>query len=96
MHLHCLAETRSCLAALADLAKTPDISAAYERMLIDFDAITGDVGPATYSIVGVSVDDLVERAESALDRLAVIGVDALSLELLIGRLHDCRTGHQSV
>lgn len=93
LRAYCLAEARSCLAALADLATSADTTAAYERLLIDLDVITGDVGPATYLIVGVSVDELVERAEVALGCLTAYGVDALDVELLVARLHDrCDTG----
>lgn len=83
-----LAEARSCLAALADGATTADCGAAYERLLIDLDVLTCDVGPATYPIV--SVDELVERAELALGCLTAYGVDGLEVELLVARLHHCR------
>lgn len=85
-----LAEARSCLAALADAATTADCAAAYERLLIDLDVITDDAGPATYPMVGVRFDDLVERAELALGCLTAYGVDALEVELLVARLHHRR------
>lgn len=67
---------------------------AYERLLIDLDVITEDVGPATYPIVGAGYDELLDRSEFALDGLAAFGVDALSVELLIERLHGCAPGAQ--
>jgi hypothetical protein len=93
-HAHLLAEARSCLAALADAAESVECSAAYERMLIDLDLITDDAGPATYPIVDVGLDELVERAEIALGCLIAFGIDALSVELLIERLHGCAPGAQ--
>jgi len=92
LHACCLAEARSCLAALADLAKSADITAVYERLLIDLDVITGDVGPATYPIAGVSVDELVQRAVLALGCLMGCGVESVGVELLIARLHACEPG----
>ncbi|MDF1606269.1 hypothetical protein [Nocardioides sp. YIM 152315] len=89
-----LAEARSCLAPLADAATTVDRSAAYERILIDLDVLTGDAGPATYPIVGVGPQSLVMRAECALARLPAFAVDAVSVDLLIDRLHGCGPGPQ--
>lgn len=95
MHPTCavvLAEARSCLAALADVGTSEDCAGAYERLLIDLDVLTDDAGPATYPIVGVSVDELVERAELALGCLTAYGVESLGVELLIARLHGCAPG----
>ncbi|GAA2077551.1 hypothetical protein GCM10009821_16510 [Aeromicrobium halocynthiae] len=93
VHAVALAEARSCLAALADAAASVD-SSAYERLLIDLDVITNDVGPATYPIDDVGFDELVERAEHALDSLKTFGVDALSVKLLTERLNGCAPGPQ--
>ncbi len=90
-----LAEARSCLAALTDVATSADRSAAYERLLIDLDVLKGDVGPAAYSIVDVSVDELVERAKRALGCLTAYGVDALEVALLVARLHRRRNARCS-
>ena len=87
-----LAEARSCRAALADAATSADCAAAYERLLIDLDVLTDDAGPATYPIVGVSVDEPVERAELALGCVKAYGVEPLGVELLIARLHACVPG----
>ena len=92
LHAYCLAEARSCLAALADLAESTALSAAYERLLIDLDVLTADAGPATFSLDGVTQEDLVQRAEGALNGLTVFGVDSLGVEVLIERLHGLGLG----
>lgn len=90
-----LAEARSCLAALADAVTSADFAAAYEWLLIDLDVLTDVAGPATYPIVGVSVDELGKRAVLALGCLTACGVESLGVELLIARLHACEPGFAS-
>lgn len=69
-------------------------SAAYERLLMDLDVMTDDFCPATYPLVGVKAEQLVERAEPALGCLVAFGFDGLSVELLIERLNGCVSGPQ--
>ncbi|MGN6250277.1 MAG: hypothetical protein ACTHNS_00525 [Marmoricola sp.] len=87
-----LAEARSCLPALADAAGSADCSSRFERLLIDLDVLTDDSGPATYQIVGLALNGLVDRAEVALRRLVLVGADAPNVERLIVRLHGCAPG----
>lgn len=79
-----LADCRSCLAALAD-SNPFEQSVAYERLLLDLDAIHGDIIPALERITGVR-DQLLLRFETGIDRLIDLGGNGLSLELLLHRL----------
>ena len=83
-----VAETRSCLAALADAATTFGQSVAYDHALLELDGILGDDGPGCEPLPGVGRDELQRRAESAIERLVEFGVDALSVELLLADLED--------
>jgi len=91
-HAVTLAQARSFLAALADQATTIDASAAYEHALIELDRVHGDDGPAINSD-GVCEDRaiLLAMATTALEELDQIGVDALSIELIIAALDDAST-----
>lgn len=51
-YLIALGEARSCLAALADSTDDVDLSAHFDRLLIQFDIITGDVGHACSPVAG--------------------------------------------
>jgi hypothetical protein len=53
---------------------------------------SADAGLATYPIVGVGVDEVVERAELALGCLTPYCVESLGVELLIARLHGGAPG----
>lgn len=87
-HALILAEARSCLAALADMATSFDQSVAYERLLLRVDWLHGDDTPAYEPMPGVGLDHLQRRAEDAIERLVEFGVDALSVELLLADLVD--------
>lgn len=87
-HAYHLAEARSCLAALADAATTFDQSVAYDRLLLRLDWLHGDDTPACEPMPGVGCDELVRRAESAVERLVDFGIDVLSIELLLAELGD--------
>lgn len=90
-HAVALAEARTYIAALADLAVSLDASLAYGRTLLYLDAIHGDAVPAI-DATGL-IDDrgaLQVVAESAVAELADHGVDALQVELLLAMLEDAR------
>ena len=91
-HATTLAEARSYIAALADTARTVRASCAYERTLIQLDAIHGDDVPAL-DTAGLTDDReiLTLLAVSALECLRdYYGLDALESELLRASLADAR------
>ena len=87
-HSYHLAEARSCLAALADASRTFDPSVAYDRLLLRLDWLHGDDTPACESMPGVGRNELLLRAEAAIEDLVEFGIDALSIELLLADLED--------
>ena len=90
-HAVALAEARTYIAALADLAVSPDASLAYERTLLYLDSIHGDDVPALDT--GGLIDDrtaLYVVAESAVEELVDHGVDALQVELVLAMLDEAR------
>ncbi len=88
-HAVAVAEARTHLAALADLAASPQAALAYERALLYLDGIheahlpalhpTGPIGQraARYDMAEAAVEDLLEHGE-----------DALQVELLLAMLHE--------
>lgn len=86
-YLLALGEARSCLAALADSSTDFYESSHYDRLLIQLDWITDDIGPATYPIAAGKAE-LLALLEAAVDRLIDLGTDGLSLELLIADATD--------
>ena len=91
-HAVTLAEARSYVAALADLARTFDASVEYERVLLQLDWIHGDEFPGL-DTTGLTDDRdvLYAVAESAIEELADHGVDALQVEIVLDMLdaaHD--------
>ena len=90
-HAVTLVEARSCIAALADQARTIEASSAYERALIELDRIHGDDVPALGPVGNTDDPDfLLSVAVSAVEQLAIYGVDALHIELLLASLADAR------
>lgn len=95
-HARTVVQARSCLAALADGASTPETSSAYEQVLIALDWIHGDDVPA------LQTDDLTyersilfEGAFCAIAGLLPHGVSELQVELLLamlGSAHDREFG----
>jgi hypothetical protein len=90
-HALTLTQARSFVAALADAAVDDDASAAFERVLIELDWLHGDESP------GLDTDALSEdrdvlylAAAAAIESLALFGLDALDLELLLVRLEAAR------
>jgi hypothetical protein len=90
-HALTLAQARSFVAALADAAVDDDASAAFERVLIELDWLHGDESP------GIETNGLNEDREvlylaaaAAIEALALFGLDALDLELLLVRLEAAR------
>jgi hypothetical protein len=90
-HALTLAKARSFVAALADAAVDDDASAAFESVLIEIDWLQGDESP------GLDTDGLSEdrdvlylAAAAAIEALALFGLDALDLELLLVRLEAAR------
>jgi hypothetical protein len=90
-HARTLAEARSYVAALADLAQAFDASVEYERVLLQLDSIHGDDSPAL-NTVGLTDDrDLLYAvAESAIEELLDYGVDGLQIELVLDMLEVAR------
>ena len=91
VHAVALAEARTYIAALADLAVSLDASLAYERTLLYLDSIHGDDVPAL-DTAGL-IDDrtaLCVIAESAVEELVDHGIDALQVELVLAMLDDAR------
>lgn len=87
-----LAEARSCLAALADTSPFEQ-SIAYEHLLLELDAMHGGCVPATFPIAG-SLLELNRRLEARLEDLGDLGVDTLSIELLLSQLDEIRSAEQ--
>ncbi len=77
-----LAEARSCLAALADIAMDFDESVLYEHLLLDLDALHGDDAPALHPLTRDRAE-LLRRLEAAVDRMLDLGGDGLNLEILL-------------
>ncbi len=85
-HALTLAEARSYLAALADQALTFDASVEYERVLLQLDALHGDLTPAISPAQTHSRDVLFDVAYTAIEGLESHGVDLLAVELLLDML----------
>ena len=90
-HALTLAQARSFVAALADAAVDDDASAAFEGVLIELDWLHGDESPGI-DTNGLSEDRAVLylAAAAAIEALALFGLDALDLELLLVRLEAAR------
>jgi hypothetical protein len=89
-HAVTLAEARSYVAALADLANTFEATAQYERALLQLDAIHGDDVPGISPVLTDRRDVLFTVAEAAIEDLAGHGIDALEIELILDMLHAAR------
>ena len=88
-HAVALAEARTYIAALADLAVSVDAALAYERTLLYLDSIHRDDVPVLDT--GGLIDDrtaLYVVAESAVEELVDHGVDALQVELILAMLDE--------
>lgn len=83
-----LAQARSCLAALADIATDFDESVLYEQLLLDLDALHGEDGPALHSLAGNRAE-LLRRLEAAVDQMIELGGRGLSLEILLAQAGIC-------
>ncbi len=79
---HTIAEARSCLAALADHARSVEASIEYDRLLIHLDGI-GDYVAGTCSLDEADPERLLARLEMAVEELVACGLDCLSAELLL-------------
>jgi hypothetical protein len=90
-HALTLAQARSFVAALADAAVDDDASAAFELVLIELDWLHGDESPGLETH-GLNEDRkvLYLAAAAAIEALALFGLDALDLELLLVRLEAAR------
>jgi hypothetical protein len=89
-HARILARARSHLAALADNASTFDASLEYDRILLELDALYGDSTPAVYAVPALGRPELFAAAAAAIEDLVVVGVDALTVELLLVSLEGAR------
>ena len=92
-HAHTLARARTCLAALADAARSEDVSSAYEHVLIELDRIHCDESPDIHPDIDLDAvvrDQAVQfqNATSAIEDLKGYGVDPLSVELALWMLED--------
>ena len=90
-HAITLAEARSYLAALADLARTFDAAVEYERVLLQLDWIHGDDIPGISPVLTGKRDTLYRVAEAAIEDLVDHGVDALQIELVLDMLEVARS-----
>lgn len=91
-HASALAEARSCIAALADNAKTVEASSSYDLALIELDRIHGDDVPAIdVTNPEANCERLMAIATAAVEQFTTYGVDALHTELLLASLEDART-----
>lgn len=90
-HAQTLMQARSYLAALADGARTVEVSSAYERILIEIDRVHGDDTPAL-NTRGLTNDTAVlyAIAVSAIEELVDHGVDELHVELILTMLIETR------
>ena len=90
-HALTLAEARSYVAALADLAQTFEASIDYERVLLQLDFIHGDETPAL-DTAGLTDDReiLFSVAASSIEALLDHGVDGLQIELVLDMLEVAR------
>lgn len=90
-HAMTLADARSYVAALADLAQTFDASVEYERVLLQLDFIHGDDTPAL-DTAGLTDDRdvLFSVAASSIEELLDHGVDGLQIELVLDMLEVAR------
>lgn len=82
-HACAIAEVRSCLAALADAAITVDASAEFDRILIYFDGIVGDLVPAISPLDETDPLRLLDSLEAAVEERVTYGFDELTAELLL-------------
>lgn len=90
-HALTLAEARSYVAALADLAQTFDASVEYERVLLQLDFIHGGDTPAL-DTAGLMDDRrfLFDVASSSIEKLVDHGIDGLQIELALDMLEVAR------
>jgi hypothetical protein len=86
-HAETLVQARSYVAALADAARTVEVSCAYDRVLIEIDRVHGDEVPAL-DTTGLTNDAAVlyVLATSAIEELVDHGVDELHVELILTML----------
>lgn len=90
-HAVTLAEARSYVAALADLAHTFDASVEYERVLLQLDWMHGGEFPGLdASGLTTDRDILFAVAESAIEDLGGHGIDVLQIELVLDMLEAAR------
>ena len=90
-HAVTLAEARSHVAALADLARTFDACVEYERVLLQLDGIHGDEVPGISPVRTDQRDILYTVAETAIEDLIDHGDDALQVELVLDMLEVARS-----
>lgn len=96
-HAVTLAEARSYLAALADIARTVEGSIAYDRVLLQLDLVHHDQSPAHTDLPRTLPAHLLYRcAVKAIEDLKRHGVDALQIELVLAELMDARATDTAV
>lgn len=87
-HALTVIEARSCLAALADTARSFGGSVAYEHVLLYLDSVHGDDVRVLDDPGEGDRQRLLDRAEVAIEAFTSYGVDALRIEVLLGMLAD--------
>ncbi|MEQ6902024.1 hypothetical protein [Nocardioides sp. YIM 152588] len=91
-HALALAEARTFLAALADLATTQEGSRAYDHALHYLDSLhAGEIPGPTIGSPVVDLDTTYGLAVSAIEDLATHGVHPLQVELVLAMLEDARS-----
>ena len=90
-HAALLTEARSCIAALADKARTIEAASAYDLALIELDGLHCDDAPGLFAVSPIAEREvLMAFATSAIGQLITFGVDPLDTELLLASLEDAR------
>jgi len=82
-HAYAIAEARSCLAALADNARSVEASIEYDRLLIHLDGIVDDYVAGIWALDEADPERLLARLDVAVEELVACGLDCLSAELLL-------------
>ncbi|MEO6629417.1 MAG: hypothetical protein ABIP03_12720 [Aquihabitans sp.] len=85
-HAVLLAEARSYVAALADLAGSFDAAMDYERVLLQLDWLHSGIVPPTTAVPTDDIGVLYEVARTAITNLAEHGIDRLELAICLAML----------
>lgn len=89
-HAVTLAEARSYVAALANVAHTFEAASGYDDVLVGLEAIHGDDVPPLTDVPTSDQRVLYTVAEAAIEELVDYGVDDLQVELVLAMLESAR------